>query len=160
MNRGTRRKKSALESSRVPAATCAALAVASILVGPSVWADTAANHVKDVKVAVDGSETNVTVVGTMPCDYNIVVDGRRLPRPVNYLLVEIIPPEGVMVSPWRGSFGRSNAPARMKAPSRSPSLAVICRPSLTGISCSAMAEWMTLAAAAFAAGVPDFSASR
>jgi type IV pilus assembly protein PilQ len=45
-----------------------------------VWADTAANHVKDVKVAVDGAETNVTVVGTTPCDYNIVVDdgGNRI----------------------------------------------------------------------------------
>ncbi len=31
--------------------------------------------------------------------YNIIVDGRQLPRPVNYLLVEIIPPQGVTVDP-------------------------------------------------------------
>jgi hypothetical protein len=30
-------------------------------------------------------------------DYNIIVDGRHLPRPVNYLLVEIIPPHGATV---------------------------------------------------------------
>ncbi|MGA2638120.1 DUF3141 domain-containing protein [Methylocella sp.] len=32
-------------------------------------------------------------------DYNIVVDGRHLQRPVNYLLLEIIPPHGVTVDP-------------------------------------------------------------
>ena len=30
-------------------------------------------------------------------DYNVVVDGRKLQRPVNYLLLEIIPPQGVTV---------------------------------------------------------------
>ncbi len=32
-------------------------------------------------------------------DYNIIVDGRCLQRPVNYLLIEIVPPHGVAVDP-------------------------------------------------------------
>src|SRR4030095_14312944 len=34
-------------------------------------------------------------------DYETVVDGRKLPRPVNYALVRIVPPEGVVVDAKR-----------------------------------------------------------
>ena len=36
--------------------------------------------------------------------YETVVDGRKLPRPVNYALVRIIPPEGVTVDPSRRPY--------------------------------------------------------
>jgi len=37
-------------------------------------------------------------------DYEMVVDGRKLARPVNYALVRIIPPEGVKVDPKRRPY--------------------------------------------------------
>ncbi|MFO1303554.1 MAG: DUF3141 domain-containing protein [Burkholderiales bacterium] len=37
-------------------------------------------------------------------DYETVVDGRKLPRPVNYALVRIVPPEGVTVDPHRRPY--------------------------------------------------------
>ena len=37
-------------------------------------------------------------------DYETVVDGRTLPRPVNYALVRIVPPEGVVVDPKRRPY--------------------------------------------------------
>jgi pimeloyl-ACP methyl ester carboxylesterase len=37
-------------------------------------------------------------------DYEIVVDGRKLARPVNYALVRIVPPEGVTVDPTRRPY--------------------------------------------------------
>ena len=37
-------------------------------------------------------------------DYEMVVDGRKLPRPVNYALVRIVPPEGVTVDPHRRPY--------------------------------------------------------
>ena len=37
-------------------------------------------------------------------DYEMVVDGRKLARPVNYALVRIIPPEGVRVDPKRRPY--------------------------------------------------------
>ena len=37
-------------------------------------------------------------------DYETVVDGRKLARPVNYALVRIIPPEGVRVDPKRRPY--------------------------------------------------------
>jgi len=37
-------------------------------------------------------------------DYETVVDGRKLPRPVNYALVKIVPPEGVTVDPTRRPY--------------------------------------------------------
>ncbi|HTP97895.1 MAG TPA: DUF3141 domain-containing protein [Casimicrobiaceae bacterium] len=37
-------------------------------------------------------------------DYEIVVDGRKLRRPVNYALVRIVPPEGVTVDPKRRPY--------------------------------------------------------
>jgi len=36
--------------------------------------------------------------------YETVVDGRKLPRPVNYALVKIVPPEGVTVDPKRRPY--------------------------------------------------------
>ncbi|MGB8434452.1 MAG: DUF3141 domain-containing protein, partial [Burkholderiales bacterium] len=37
-------------------------------------------------------------------DYEMVVDGRRLARPVNYALVRIVPPEGVKIDPKRRPY--------------------------------------------------------
>ncbi|MFO1311439.1 MAG: DUF3141 domain-containing protein [Burkholderiales bacterium] len=37
-------------------------------------------------------------------DYEMVVDGRKLARPVNYALVRIVPPEGVTVDPHRRPY--------------------------------------------------------
>ena len=37
-------------------------------------------------------------------DYEMVVDGRKLARPVNYALVRIVPPEGVVVDPKRRPY--------------------------------------------------------
>ena len=37
-------------------------------------------------------------------DYEMVVDGRKLPRPVNYALVRIVPPQGVTVDPHRRPY--------------------------------------------------------
>src|SRR5436309_4192303 len=37
-------------------------------------------------------------------DYETVVDGRKLARPVNYALVRIVPPEGVIVDPKRRPY--------------------------------------------------------
>ena len=37
-------------------------------------------------------------------DYETVVDGRKLARPVNYALVRIVPPEGVTVDPKRRPY--------------------------------------------------------
>ena len=37
-------------------------------------------------------------------DYEIVVDGRKLERPVNYALVRIIPPDGVRIDETNASF--------------------------------------------------------
>ena len=37
-------------------------------------------------------------------DYETIVDGRKLPRPVNYALVRIVPPEGVTVDPKRRPY--------------------------------------------------------
>ena len=37
-------------------------------------------------------------------DYETVVDGRKLARPVNYALVRIVPPEGVVVDPKRRPY--------------------------------------------------------
>jgi len=37
-------------------------------------------------------------------DYETVVDGRRLERPVNYALVRIVPPEGVKIDPKRRPY--------------------------------------------------------
>ncbi len=37
-------------------------------------------------------------------DYEIVVDGRKLRRPVNYAMVRIVPPEGVTVDPKRRPY--------------------------------------------------------
>ena len=48
-----------------------------------------------------------TVDGLPPVlsfDYEIVVDGRTLARPVNYALVRIVPPEGVTVDPKRRPY--------------------------------------------------------
>ncbi|WP_454916521.1 DUF3141 domain-containing protein [Xanthobacter sediminis] len=37
-------------------------------------------------------------------DYDVVVDGRKLPRPCNYALLKIKPPEGVEVYPWKRPY--------------------------------------------------------
>ncbi len=37
-------------------------------------------------------------------DYETVVDGRKLARPVNYALVRIVPPEGVVIDPKRRPY--------------------------------------------------------
>ena len=37
-------------------------------------------------------------------DYEVVVDGRKLTRPVNYALVRIVPPDGVTVDPKRRPY--------------------------------------------------------
>ena len=37
-------------------------------------------------------------------DYTVVVDGHDLERPVNYMLLEIRPPEGVEVHAWKRPF--------------------------------------------------------
>ncbi len=37
-------------------------------------------------------------------DYEMVVDGRKLARPVNYALVKIVPPEGVTIDPARRPY--------------------------------------------------------
>ncbi len=37
-------------------------------------------------------------------DYETIVDGRKLARPVNYALVRIVPPEGVVVDPKRRPY--------------------------------------------------------
>ena len=91
MNRGTRRQKAALErDSRVggkprrnprhSVALCSALAVASVFAGRSVLAENVGNHVKDVKVVTQGSETDIQVTGTASAEYNVVIDdgGNRL----------------------------------------------------------------------------------
>ena len=55
-------------------------------------------------------------------DYEIVLDGRTFERPVNYALVRIAPPEGVIVDPTSGvptsSSTRAPATARASAASR------------------------------------------
>ena len=91
MNRGTRRQKAASQREsrfgtkpRCPARLSVALgtaaALASVFVGPSVFADSVGNHVKDVRVLVQGAETTIQVTGTSSPDYNVVVDdgGGRL----------------------------------------------------------------------------------
>ena len=48
-----------------------------------------------------------TVEGLPPVlhfDYEIVLDARKFPRPVNYALVRIVPPEGVTVDPKRRPY--------------------------------------------------------
>ena len=45
--------------------------------------------------------------GTPPVliyDHEVVIDGRSLPRPVNYLLLKILPPEGVKVFDWKRPY--------------------------------------------------------
>ena len=37
-------------------------------------------------------------------EYETIVDGRKLPRPVNYAMVRIVPPEGVTVDPKRRPY--------------------------------------------------------
>ncbi|QPH55499.1 DUF3141 domain-containing protein [Pontivivens ytuae] len=37
-------------------------------------------------------------------DYEVVVDGRDLPRPCNYMLLEIKPPEGIEVFAWKRPY--------------------------------------------------------
>ena len=37
-------------------------------------------------------------------DYETVVDGRKLARPVNYALVKIVPPEGIVIDPKRRPY--------------------------------------------------------
>ncbi|MDQ0504535.1 DUF3141 domain-containing protein [Xanthobacter agilis] len=37
-------------------------------------------------------------------DYDVVMDGRSLPRPCNYALLKIKPPEGVEVYPWKRPY--------------------------------------------------------
>jgi hypothetical protein len=37
-------------------------------------------------------------------DYDVIVDGRDLKRPVNYMLLEIRPPEGVEVHAWKRPY--------------------------------------------------------
>jgi hypothetical protein len=37
-------------------------------------------------------------------DYEVLIDGRELPRPVNYCLVRILPPEGVAVQPTKRPY--------------------------------------------------------
>jgi len=37
-------------------------------------------------------------------DYEVVVDGADLPRPCNYMLLKIIPPEGGEVKPWKRPY--------------------------------------------------------
>ena len=37
-------------------------------------------------------------------DFEVVADGRKLERPVNYVLVRIIPPQGIEVDPVRRPF--------------------------------------------------------
>jgi len=91
MNRGSRRQKSAeLRENRfgmkprcprhLSVAMGSLAAIASVMVGPRVLADTVGNHVKDVKVTVTGTETDVLIVGTSSPEYNVVVDdgGNRL----------------------------------------------------------------------------------
>ena len=36
--------------------------------------------------------------------YEVVVDGRKLPKPVNYALVRILPPQGVSIDPKRRPY--------------------------------------------------------
>jgi pimeloyl-ACP methyl ester carboxylesterase len=36
--------------------------------------------------------------------FNLLIDGRRLPRPVNYALVEVVPPEAVTIDPQKRPF--------------------------------------------------------
>src|SRR4030095_7745299 len=40
--------------------------------------------------------TQAALPPVLHCDYETVVDGRKLQRPVNYALVRIVPPEGVI----------------------------------------------------------------
>ncbi|MEP9348813.1 DUF3141 domain-containing protein [Xanthobacter sp. KR7-225] len=37
-------------------------------------------------------------------DYEIAVDGRKLPRPCNYMLLKILPPQGVEVFDWKRPY--------------------------------------------------------
>ncbi|WP_108819565.1 DUF3141 domain-containing protein [Pseudovibrio sp. Alg231-02] len=37
-------------------------------------------------------------------DYEVVVEGRNLPRPCNYMLLKVIPPEGVEVLDWKRPY--------------------------------------------------------
>src|SRR3974377_852747 len=45
-----------------------------------------------------------TVPHVLEFGFELVVDGRELERPVNYGLVRIIPPQGVVVDPTRRPF--------------------------------------------------------
>ena len=45
-----------------------------------------------------------TVPNVLSFPYKIVMDGRTLPRPVNYGLVQIIPPAGVEIDPKKRPF--------------------------------------------------------
>jgi len=91
MNRGTRRQKAAQQrdsrfgtqprcTKHLSVVLGTAAAIACVLSGPTVLADTVGNHVKDVKVTMQGAETDVVVIGTSSPDYNVVVDdgGTRL----------------------------------------------------------------------------------
>jgi type IV pilus assembly protein PilQ len=88
MNRGSRRQKAAQSRfgikpqcrAHLSVALGAAAAIASVLTVPSVFADSVGNHVRDVKVAMLGAETDVEITGTSSPDYNVVVDdgGNRL----------------------------------------------------------------------------------
>ncbi len=48
--------------------------------------------------------TSAGLTPVLHFDYEMVVDGRKLERPVNYALVRIIPPEGVTVDPKRRPY--------------------------------------------------------
>ena len=45
-----------------------------------------------------------TAPNVLDYDFELIVDGRRLDRPVNYALVRIVPPAGVEINPLRRSF--------------------------------------------------------
>jgi hypothetical protein len=74
--------------------------------------------------------------------FELIIDGRKLDRPINYALVKIIPPEGVMVDPKRRPFvvvdpraghGPALAGSRPTARSESHSKPVI--PAISSASC-------------------------
>jgi pimeloyl-ACP methyl ester carboxylesterase len=49
-------------------------------------------------------QTNAGLPPVLHFDYETVVDGRKLRRPVNYALVKIVPPQGVSVDPDRRPY--------------------------------------------------------
>src|SRR6516165_11418239 len=45
-----------------------------------------------------------TAPNVLDYDFELIVDGRQLDRPVNYALVRIVPPKGIEINPRRRPF--------------------------------------------------------